>query len=47
MLPNLKLPLSEGVILSHTNIFSQLHKLSQGQRLGQDIIYLLAHGYVL
>jgi hypothetical protein len=39
--------LSEGVILSHTKFSSQLRKLSQGQRLGQDISYLLARGYVL
>jgi hypothetical protein len=43
----LTLPLSEGVILSHTKLASQLHKLSQDQRLGQDISYLLACRYVL
>ena len=47
MLPNLTLPLSEGVVLSHTKLASQLHKLSQWQWLGQDISYMLARGYVL
>ena len=47
MLPNLTLPLNEGVILSHTKLDSQLDKLSRWQRLGQDINYLLARGYVL
>jgi hypothetical protein len=47
MLPNLTLPLTEGVILSHTKLASQLHKLSQWQWLGQDINYLLARDYVL
>ena len=39
--------LSEGVILNHTKLASQLHKLPQWQWLGQDINYLLARGYVL
>jgi hypothetical protein len=46
MMPNLTLPLNEGVILSHTKLASQLQKLSQSQWLGQDISYLLARGYV-
>jgi hypothetical protein len=41
------LPLSEGDILHHAKLVPEVNKLRSGQRLGENVCYLLICGYVL